>query len=94
MLALSGCRGDPQRCQQACRNFGDLVYWKPAEAEIAKAPPDQRDALRKQRLGELSSRLEVHINLCVSQCVSVRDPATPDCLIAARTADQALACIK
>ena len=94
ILALGGCRGDPQRCEQACRNFGNLVYGKPAEAEIAQALPDQRDALRKQRLGELSSRLEAHIDLCIRQCVSVNDPATPDCLIAAKTADQALACIK
>jgi hypothetical protein len=92
--AIGACRGDPQRCEQACRNFGTLVYWKPADAEVAAAPPEQRDALRKQKLGELSTRLERHIDICVSQCTSTDDPTTVDCMIAAKTAEQALACMK
>lgn len=93
-LALGGCRGDPQRCDQACRNYGTLVYWKPVDAEIQAAPPAQRDALRKQKLGELSSRLEAHIDMCVSQCVATNDRVTTDCMIAAKTSEQALACAK
>jgi hypothetical protein len=94
LILAAGCRGDPQRCEQACRNFGNLVYWKPADAEIAAAHPDQRDALRKQKLGELAKRLEVHVDMCVSQCTATDDSTTVDCMIAAKTSEQALACAK
>jgi hypothetical protein len=93
-LALSGCHGDPQQCEQACRNYGNLVYWKRADTEVAAVAPDQRDALRKKKLGELATRLEGHIDMCVSQCVAVDDTATVGCMSSAKTADQALACVK
>ena len=89
MLALGGCRGDPQRCEQACRNFSHLVDDKlvDADAEVVAAPPDLRDALRKRKL-------EDHVQICVHRCVSTDDTATVDCMIAARARDQALACKK
>lgn len=89
MLALSGCRGDPQRCEQACRNFSHLADEKlvDADPEVVAAPPDRRDAVRKHKL-------EDHVQICVSRCVSTSDPATVDCMIAAKAADQALACKK
>lgn len=87
---LAGCRGDVQRCEQACRNFGNLVEWKPAEVEIAAAPADQRDALRKHKAGELDH----HVDVCVSKCVSGNNEESVNCLIAAKTAEQALACAK
>lgn len=95
-LVAPGCRGDAQRCAQACRNYGNLVYGTSAdlEATIAAAPPDQRDALRQQKQADLAQRLELHVGICVSQCTSIDDPKTVDCMIAARTADQALACAK
>jgi hypothetical protein len=89
ILALSGCRGDPQRCEQACRNFSHLVDEKlvEADAEVTAAVPDLRDALRKRKL-------ESHVQICVQQCVSTNDTATVDCMIAAKSADQALVCKK
>ena len=85
-----GCRGDVQQCEQACRNFGNLVEGKSAETEIAAAPADQRDALRKRKAGELDH----HVDVCVSKCVSGNNREVVACMIAARTAEQALACAK
>ena len=93
-LILSACRGDPVKCDLACRNYATLMYWKKADAEIAAAPADQRDALRKRHLGQFSSLLEGGIDQCVSQCESARNATQVECWIEAKTADQALACNK
>jgi hypothetical protein len=92
--AAAGCRVDAQQCDQACRNVASLAYWKTTDQEIAEAPAGQRDALRKQRLGEFARKIEAGIDGCVLRCQSARDQATVDCMIAARTADQAQACSK
>jgi hypothetical protein len=92
LTAGAGCRPDAQQCDQACRNAMSLAYWKAADQEIAAAPADQRDALRKQKLGEFTRKVEAGIDGCVLRCQSARDQSTVDCLIAARTADQAQAC--
>lgn len=92
LVAGAGCRVDAQQCNQACRNAMSLAYWKAADQEIAAAPADQRDALRKQRLSEFTKKVEVGIDGCVLRCQSARDQSTVDCLIAARTAEQAQAC--
>ncbi|HEY0987795.1 MAG TPA: hypothetical protein VGD80_12115 [Kofleriaceae bacterium] len=91
---LCACKGDPVKCDQGCRNFASLLYWKKADAEIAAAPADQRDALRKQHLGRFESMVESGIDACVSQCKSAGNTEQTDCLIEAKTADQALACTK
>src|SRR5215468_4499129 len=88
LIAGAGCRIDAQQCDQACRNAMSLAYWKAADQEIAAAPADQRDALRKQKLGEFARKVEAGIDGCVLRCQSARDQASVDCLIAARTADQ------
>jgi hypothetical protein len=93
-LLLGACKGDAVKCEQGCRNFATLVYWKHADAEINAAPPDKRDALRKRKLGEFDSKLENGIDMCVSQCQSANNTDDIDCMIAAKTADQALACTK
>lgn len=89
MLVLGGCRGDPQRCEQACRNFSRLVDDKlvDADPEVVAASPDLRDALRKRKL-------ENHVQRCIQECVSTNDTATLDCMIAAKAAEQARACKK
>jgi hypothetical protein len=93
-LVLAACRGDAVKCDQGCRNFGKLVYWKNAEVKLAALPAEQRDATRKQYLGEFDRDLEGGIDMCISQCQSANDMAAVDCWIAAKTADQALACSK
>lgn len=92
--AIAACRGDAQQCDQGCRNAAGLVYWRTADQEIAAAPADQRDALRKRKLAEFATKLEGGVDMCVSQCQAAGNQAQIDCLIAARTADQALACSK
>jgi hypothetical protein len=92
LTAVTGCRVDAQQCDQACRNAMSLAYWKAADQEIAAAPADQRDALRKQKLGEFTRKAEAGIDGCVLRCQSARNQASVDCLIAARTADQVQEC--
>ena len=95
MLAiLAGCRVDAQQCDQACRNVAELLYWKGADKEIAAVPADQRDALRKQRLGEFATKVASGIEGCILRCQSARDQDAVDCMIAAKTPDQAQACTK
>jgi hypothetical protein len=92
LIAGAGCRVDAQQCDQACRNAMHLAYWKAADQEIAAAAADQRDALRQQKLSEFTRKVESGIDGCVLRCQSARDQAAVDCLIAARTAEQAQAC--
>jgi hypothetical protein len=89
-----GCKGDAQKCDTGCRNYATLKYWKRADAEIDATPADQRDALRKRKLGEFDRQIEGGIDMCVSQCQSANNDTALDCLIAANTADQATECLK
>ena len=91
-LLLCACKGDIQKCDQACRNYGTLVYWKHADAEIAAAPVAERDALRKRRLAEFDSKLENGVDMCVSQCQSANNDTDMECMIAAKTAAAVIAC--
>jgi len=93
-VLLGACKGDAVKCDQGCRNFATLVYWKRADAQVAAAPPDQRDAVRKRMLGKFDSELENGIDQCISQCQSANNTDDLDCMIAAKTADQALECTK
>ncbi len=94
LVTASGCKGDAQKCEQACRNFATLVYWKNADKEVADAPADKRDALRRRRLGEFDSHLENGVDVCISQCQSANNDEQIDCMIGAKNADQALGCVK
>jgi len=92
LIAAAGCKADAQKCDQACRNAASLLYWKTADRAIAAAPADQRDALRKQKLGEFARKVEDGIDGCVLRCQSAHNDDNVDCLIAARTVDQVQAC--
>ncbi len=89
-----GCQGDPQKCEQAVRNYTSLVYWQSADAEIGSAKPEAREALRKQKLVEYNEQLERGLSTLVSQCQSANNTDAVNCMIAAKTADQAKACQK
>jgi hypothetical protein len=93
-LGLAACKGDAVKCEQGCRNYGALVFWKNAEIEIAAAAPDKRDDLRKTMLGKFNTDLDGGIALCVSQCQSANNTDDVECMIAAKTGDQAVACFK
>jgi hypothetical protein len=90
LLLLLGCRGDAEQCRRACRNFAHLVEGRAAEAEIAAAPSEKRDALRNTEKEALDHRVDV----CVDECVRANDRDAIDCLIGAKTAAQAHACTK
>ena len=94
LAAAAACKGDPDKCEKACRNYAELVYWQKADADIAAVPPEQRDALRKEKLAKFTGDLERGINLCTSQCVSATATSDKqaDCMIAAKTADAVKAC--
>jgi hypothetical protein len=94
LLVTLGCHGDPVKCDKACRNYAQLVFWKQADAEIAAAPPTERDELRKQKLTKISADIEQSIQYCVSRCVSANYDRDVDCLIEAKTAERAQACTK
>ena len=91
--AMTACRqGDPEKCEQAVRNYGTLMYWRAADKEIEKVPPEQRDALRKQKLSDFTSRMDQGVQTLVTQCISANDTDTVNCMIAAKTADEAQKC--
>ena len=87
------CKGDPDKCDRACRNYAELVFWDAANPEIEKLPVAERDAARKQKMAELANNLAKGVDLCTSKCVSANNKADTDCLIAATTAAAAKACV-
>jgi hypothetical protein len=89
-----GCKGDPDKCDKACRNYAELIFWSKADAEINAAPAEKRDELRKQKLAEFSKNLELGLNTCTSKCLSANNDKDTKCLIEAKTADQAKACVE
>jgi hypothetical protein len=91
---MLGCQGDPQKCEQAVRNYTSLLYWEAADVEIGSAKPEAREALRKQKLAEYNTQLGRGLDTMVSQCQSARNNGMVDCMIAAKTAKQAKACQK
>jgi hypothetical protein len=92
LALLVGCKGDPVKCEKACRNYAELTYWKQADAEINAAPLAERDALRKKKMGEFSHNLSRGVDMCTSQCMSANNDEVIDCLLAAKTAEQAQSC--
>jgi len=93
-IFVTACRGDAQKCEQACRNVYTLTYWKRANAEIEQLPPEQRKLERQKRLSDFTNRLEMGVDTCTTQCQSANNDTQIDCMIAAKTADEAIACAK
>lgn len=90
---VAACKeGDPERCEAAVRNYATLMYWRDADATIAKAPAEQRDELRKKKLAEFTQRMDQGLQTLVTQCVSANDKKTIQCMIDAKTADEAEKC--
>jgi hypothetical protein len=87
------CKGNPERCDRAARNYAELVYWEGANAEIAKLPAEQRDAARKQKMAEFAANMSKGIDLVVSKCVSANNKDQVDCMINAKTVQAVKACI-
>ncbi|HEY1554221.1 MAG TPA: hypothetical protein VGF94_05270 [Kofleriaceae bacterium] len=94
LIVVAGCKGDPVKCEQACRNYAQLVFWKRADAEIGAAPAARRDELREQKAAKFAADLEAGVDMCSSKCISANNDTQMSCLIAAKTADQAMECTK
>ena len=90
---VTACKGDPQKCERALRNYMQLVYWEKADAEIAAAPAEKRDALRKDKLAEFEREMQQGLQTVTTQCVSANNDDTVNCMIGAKTAAQAKACV-
>jgi hypothetical protein len=94
MLLLGACKGDRQKCEKACRNYGTLMYWDVVDKELATTPEDKRDALRKKKLAEFSSQLENGVDMCVDQCASANNDKQIDCMIEAKTSAEVKKCVE
>jgi hypothetical protein len=87
------CGANGADCDKACRNYFTLHYWDEADREIAKAPPDQRDALRRKKVEELDPRMQGELNMCVSQCREAAGNKEAKCMIEAKTVKDVEACV-
>jgi hypothetical protein len=100
LLALSfvfstgceSCKGDPEKCDRAARNYAQLVFWDKANKEIEALPVDQRDAVRKDKLAEFTKNVEQNIDVIVSKCVSANNKDQINCMIEAKSAAAAKKC--
>jgi len=88
----SGCKGDREKCTKAAHHFAELVYWDRENANIARLPPEQRDAERKRKLVEFNQELEAQLDFRISQCVAANNDDQADCINDAKTAAEALKC--
>jgi hypothetical protein len=94
MLPLGACKGDRKKCEDACRNYASLVYWKKVDAEIAALPAAEREPHRRKRLAAFASQLENGVDMCVNQCSSANNDEQMDCMIKAKTATDAEKCVE
>ncbi len=92
ITSLGACKGDRQKCETACRNYGTLLYWEISDKEIQKAPADKQVSLRKRKLAEFSSQLENGVDVCINQCSSANNDKMMNCMIDAKTAADAKKC--
>ena len=93
MTGCQACKGDPEKCDQMCRNYAQLDFWDKANAEIEELPVAERDAARKEKMAEFARNLERGIDLCVSKCISANNTEDTDCVIAAKTAKAVRECM-
>jgi hypothetical protein len=93
VAGCQSCKGDPEKCDRAARNYSQLVFWDQANAEIEKLPVAERDAARKQKMAEYAAGLEKGIDIVVSKCVSANNTDMTNCMIEAKTAKAARACV-
>ncbi|HUQ05696.1 MAG TPA: hypothetical protein VM261_24500 [Kofleriaceae bacterium] len=93
VAVVVGCsRPSSKDCEEALRNWFTLVYWEKAEAEIAAAPPEQREAMRAEKVKEKDRQLTGGLTLAINQCRGSRDKDGVKCMKDAKTATQARKC--
>lgn len=92
LCCLAACKGDKNKCEQASRNYAELVFWQKANKELAALPEAERDAARKKKLSAFTNELETSIDFFTQQCVSANNDEQVDCMIKAKTGDEAMKC--
>ncbi len=92
VLSSAACKADREKCDQAVRNYATLTYWMRANKEIAERPVAEREKLRKEKVARFSYEMESGVDVLVSQCQSAANDEQIDCMIAAKTGEQALEC--
>ncbi|MBA3502787.1 MAG: hypothetical protein M4D80_39690 [Myxococcota bacterium] len=88
----TACKGDQQKCEQAARNYAELVYWKKANAEIDALPESERKLARQKKLSAFTNELENSIGFITEQCVSANNEEQVDCMIKAKTFEAVTKC--
>jgi hypothetical protein len=92
MVLAAACKGDPVKCEKAIRNYTALVFWDGANKEIEAKPEAERAAARKAALGKFETDLANGVDTLTSQCVSAGNDDQVQCMIDAKTAEDAKAC--
>lgn len=88
-----GCsRPSAKDCEEMLTKWFTMIYWEKAEAEIAAAPAEQREALRQTRTVEHDRQLKGGMELGVMQCRGARDHDFVKCMKDASNATQARKC--
>jgi hypothetical protein len=91
-LLGTACKGDKQKCEQAARNYAELMFWKKANTEINALPEAERDLARKKKMSAFTNELENNIDFITEQCVSANNEKQVECMIAAKTAEAVAKC--
>ena len=95
LVALAACKkGNPEKCDAACRNYAQLDFWHGADARINALPPEQRDEARKKELAEFTRGMERGLDLCVSKCVDAAYTKDVSCWTNAKTYDELQKCME
>lgn len=93
LVAIAACKkGDPVKCDTACRNYAQLTFWHQHDAEIAAAPPEQREELRKKLLADFTRGMERGLDLCTTKCVDANYDKDVECWMNAKTYEQLEKC--
>ena len=88
----AACKGDKQKCEQAARNYAELMFWKKANPEIDALPAADRELARKKKMSAFTNELENSIDFITEQCVSANNEEQVDCMIKAKTAEEVAKC--
>lgn len=91
-LLAPACKGDKQKCEQAARNYAELMFWKKANAEIDALPESERELARKKKMSAFTNELENNIDFITEQCVSANNEKQVDCMIKSKTAEEVSKC--
>ena len=92
-LGLAACdKASIEECDKGCRNYFELHYWEEASIQIARVPPEEREAFHQKKVAELEPRMMQNLDLCVQKCKSGADDERAKCWAAAKTTAEAKKC--